>query len=65
MQANPAYIVTAQRTIVHSVTGKCVGRVDEDGILRAYSGPMYALDLLLTMQPLRPTDRVQVVDVQP
>ncbi len=60
MQVNPSYFVTAQRTIVHSVTGKCVGRVDEDGILRAYSGPMYALDLLLTMQPLRPTDRVQV-----
>lgn len=60
MPCNAAYIVTAQRTIVHSVTGKCVGRVDEDGILRAYSGPMYALDLLLTMQPLQPTDRVQV-----
>lgn len=63
--SNAAYIVTAQRTIVHSVTGKCVGRVDEDGILRAYSGPMYALDLLLAMQPLGFADRVQVTDVQP
>lgn len=47
------YLVFADGGILNPTTGKCVGRVDHDGLLRAFVGSMQLLDTLLKMQPLR------------